>query len=257
LIIVPDGPLHRLPFDALVLADGKLLLERYAVALAPSSRLASSWWATSTPTEARPVLAFGGARFGQDTGLAPLPASVQEARAIARGAARGEVRLGAQASEAGLKREALQRFGIVHFATHARVEDKGVMSSALFLSPGNGDDGRVGVEEIAALSLDDALVVLSACRTVGGAIVSGEGLQGLTAPFLEAGARAVVATHWPIGDRSIVPLMQSFYDALRAGRPAGEALRAARLAAVRDGATPTLWAALTLTGDAALQPALR
>src|SRR5262249_10867757 len=37
IVIVPDGALHRLPFDALRLADGHYVFERYAVGLAPSA----------------------------------------------------------------------------------------------------------------------------------------------------------------------------------------------------------------------------
>ena len=35
IVVVPDGPLHRLPFDAMRLADGRYLFEPYAVGLAP------------------------------------------------------------------------------------------------------------------------------------------------------------------------------------------------------------------------------
>ena len=38
IVIVPDGPLHRLPFDALRLVDGRYLFERYAIGVAPSAR---------------------------------------------------------------------------------------------------------------------------------------------------------------------------------------------------------------------------
>ena len=56
LVIVPDGPLHRLPFDALVLRDGRRVVERAAVGMAPSARLAGL--APSAPAGAT-VVAFG------------------------------------------------------------------------------------------------------------------------------------------------------------------------------------------------------
>jgi CHAT domain-containing protein len=110
------------------------------------------------------------------------------------------------------------------------------------------------VEEIAGLTINADLVVLSACRTVGGTVVNGEGIQGLTTSFLEAGARAVVATYWPVRDRSIVPLISSFYQGLSLGLSAGDALRQAKLTSLRAGDSPALWAALTLTGDAGVRP---
>ena len=85
-------------------------------------------------------------------------------------------------------------------------------------------------------------------------VVTGEGIQRLVAPCLEAGARSVVATQWAVGDRSIVPLMSRFYSELKAGNPVGEALRTAKLAARESGAPPSVWAALALTGDAQVRP---
>ena len=37
LVVVPDGPLHRVPWDLLRLADGRYVVERYAVSVAPST----------------------------------------------------------------------------------------------------------------------------------------------------------------------------------------------------------------------------
>ena len=82
------------------------------------------------------------------------------------------------------------------------MDDRSLPRNMLVLSPSAGNDGFVGPDELSALSLRDALVVLSGCSTVGGIVLGGEGLRGLTAPLLEAGARAVVATHWAIGDQS-------------------------------------------------------
>jgi len=74
-----------------------------------------------------------------------------------------------------------------------------IANTALALAPEGAEDGFVHPAELAALGLQAELVVLSACRTAGGVIVRGEGIQGLAAPLLAAGARAVAATWWPIG----------------------------------------------------------
>jgi CHAT domain-containing protein len=93
------------------------------------------------------------------------------------------------------------------------------------------------------------MVVLSACRTAGGVVVDGEGVQGLTAPLLEAGARSVVATTWRVGDRAAARFVDRLYAGLARGSPVAEALRAARLAALRNGEPPAAWAAFTVVGD--------
>jgi hypothetical protein len=92
-------------------------------------------------------------------------------------------------------------------------------------------------------------VVLSACRTAGGVAITGEGMEGLTAPLVAAGARSVVATQWRIGDRSAVRLVSDFYSGLARGLPVAEALRSAKLAAIARGAPPSDWAGFTVVGD--------
>jgi CHAT domain-containing protein len=119
----------------------------------------------------------------------------------------------------------------------------------LALAPGLDEDGFVGPADLANLRLAADVVVLSACRTAGGWVVGGEGIQGLTAPLLQAGARSVLATLWPIKDRSRNTLIEPFYRGLADGLPATDALQRAKLEAIRNGAPPAVWASFTLIGD--------
>lgn len=286
LIVVPDAQLNRLPFDALRLADGRYVLERYAVSTAPSSAVLLALW-RSRPTagrrkaEAR-LLAFGDPAFAPeggegfrgrgsttadgseyrgafpgDGGLPRLPESGREARMVARYAPAAEVRLRGEASAAFLKRTPLEAYRVIHFATHAIVDERSVSRTALALAPGGGESGFVGPGDLAALRLRADLVVLSACRTAGGVLVGGEGVEGLTAPILEAGARSVVASSWRVGDRQTVALVQAFYEGLARGLPVGDALRAAKLDALRRGAPAAEWAAFSVIGDPLVTVPLR
>jgi CHAT domain-containing protein len=275
LIVVPDGPLHRLPFDALVLPDGRFVVERFAVAGAPSATVVARLWERrgETPPAGLLVLAdpqFAGERgapsggtelyrsaFSTRGSLPRLPAASQEARRIARYAPAPTVRRRGAASAAWLKQAPLTSYGLLHFATHAFVDEGNVAGTSLALAPGGGEDGFIGPAELASLTLAAELVVLSACRTAGGVLVRGEGVQGLAAPLLEAGARAVAATWWPIGDRATVRLMDDFYRAMAEGQPAAEALRTAKLAALARGAPAREWAAFTIVGDPLALPPLR
>src|SRR6185436_8040944 len=102
--------------------------------------------------------------------------------------------------------------GVLHFATHAVVDDWTSDRTALALAPGQGEDGSLTPAEILGLDLGVDLIVLSGCRTAAGPVVRGEGVQGLTAPLIAAGARAVVATLWPIRDADALRLVRHFYD---------------------------------------------
>ena len=280
LLVVPDGPLHHLPFDALVLADGTPAVERWAIGLAPSASLAATLWQRDQGARHRAepgrVLALGDPRFALELspaamreaetyrsafaatgGLPRLEGSGEEARTVARYAAGGsEVRTRDEASEAWLKGASLERFDVIHLATHAQVDERSLSRTALALAPGGAEDGFLSPADIAGLRLDADLVVLSACRTAGGVTIAGEGVQGLTTPLVAAGARSVVATQWRVGDRSTVRLVADLYDGLARGLPVAEALRTAKLAAIERGAPPAEWAGFTVVGDPLARVAL-
>ncbi|AHG88749.1 CHAT domain protein [Gemmatirosa kalamazoonensis] len=176
LVLVPDGPLHRAPFDLLRGRDGRALVDRYDVTLAPSASVAATWWTHAPRTPLPRLVAFGdpvGVRLDRATGVAAaadstpprLPAAAEEARRIGRFAPSAEVLVGAEASEARLRHTALADVGVLHFATHAQMDEWSLLRSALLLAPGGGDDGRVGVDELVGMRVGASLVVLSACRS--------------------------------------------------------------------------------------------
>jgi tetratricopeptide (TPR) repeat protein len=263
LIVVPDGPLHRVPWDLLRLADGSRVIEHYTVSIAPSAAIVAALWRRhGAPAEAdRPtrVLAFGDPTFAAEHGEAPsagdvpslprLEASGKEARLVARYAPDATLRLRAEASASYLEHARLDQYRVIHFATHAVVDDRSTAHTVLALAADTAGSGLVGPGDLAALRLDADLVVLSGCRTAGGVVVEGEGVQGLTAPLLQAGARAVVASQWRIADRSVLSFVDDFYRALADSLPVGDALRAAKLAALRRGEPAKAWAAFTTVGD--------
>ncbi len=258
LVVIPDRGLHRLPFSALVL-DGPVPAD-WGVSLSPSAAFLARLWrrpATGGPTT---LLAFGDPRrpgtaaagwreAPPDAGdLGPLEEGRGEARSVARYAAEGAALIGDQATEAALKRRA-SGYRVLHFATHAVVSDQVLTRTALLLAPGDGEDGVLFPAEISALPLTADLVVLSACRSAAGVAVTGEGLRGLAAPFLEGGARAVVGSAWRVNDREVREFMRHFYDGLADGRAVGPALEAARSEARARGLPSSLWAGFVVVGD--------
>jgi hypothetical protein len=264
LIIVPDGPVHRVAFDALRLPDGRYVAERYAVSLTPSAGVLAALWRRPRSSSERHMrlLAFGDPNLaaGEETragGYQRLPSSGREARLVASYSPASVVRARGDASEAFLKHANLDPFRVLHFATHTLVDEQTAARTALLLSPSGGENGLVGPGELAALHLDADLVVLSSCRSAGGVIVQGEGLQGLTAPLLQAGARSVIATQWEVGDRSTVRLIELLYRNLAGGAQVGDALHRAKLEVLHRGAPPREWAAFVTVGDPTVEVPLR
>jgi tetratricopeptide (TPR) repeat protein len=272
LIIIPDGPLYRLPFDALRLGSG-WLVERFALSQVPSASLALYLASRSTAAKSGAVMAFGDPRFEpaarsseaqslqadfqRSGGLVRLPNSGVEARRVAAFGAPATTLLREAASEAAIKRQLPRRVAVLHFATHSLVDDRVLGRSAIALAPGEGEDGFLTAAEASALPLDADLAMLSGCRTAGGVVLAGEGVQGLTGPFLEAGARAVIATQWAIGDAQSVPFVDRLYGYIARGATVSDALQRTKIEAIRAGVPVNQWAAFTLVGDWRSRPSLK
>lgn len=269
LVFLPEGVLHRLPFDVLRLPDGRFLVERFETAVAPSATVLTRL-AASQPQRAggaMRVLAFADALsspargrdsisdsplfvslFGSASMLPRLIGARSEVAAVKRAMPTTVVKSGGDATETSIKRDAAS-YDVLHFATHAVVDEWSGASAALALTPTATDDGLFDSSEIARLRLSASLVVLSACRTVGGEVIAGEGVHGLTTAFLQAGARSVVATAWRVNDREVVPVVTSFYQQLARGQGVGASLRTAQLSAIKRGVPASVWGAFTLVGD--------
>jgi CHAT domain-containing protein len=265
LIVVPDGPLHGLPFEALPSIRGRgSLLEDFAVSYVPSATLFVALRAARESAAPRTLLALanptGGAeasqsaslrRFYEKEGLRAggLPYAGREARALAQWAGIGsEIYVGEEATESRAKQK-LSDFGILHFATHGLVSERYPARSALRLAAQGGEDGFLQAREIANLRVAAEMVVLSGCRTARGRVLAGEGPQSLARAFFQAGAPTVVASLWDVGDEATARLMQLFYAGLAAGHPRTEALREAKLTLKREARPSSEWAAFVLLGE--------
>jgi CHAT domain-containing protein len=251
LIIAPHAELHYLPFEALIrrtpTGEG-FLIESFDVAYVPS---ASVWSQLARRAPAAPTAGL--------LALAPQPTaltgSVDEVEAISRGAPGASVLIGELATESAFRARA-SGHRVIHLATYGVLNPLNPLFS--FVELRNGDDGeadgRLEVHEIFGLDLQAELVVLSACQTGLGRgyrrdVPPGDDWVGLVRAFLYAGARAVVASLWPVEDRATAQLMALFYDGLRAGKPAVAALGDAKRAFILEDevAHPFYWAGFSLT----------
>jgi CHAT domain-containing protein len=248
LVLVPDGLLQTLPFEALrASADAPPLAARFEIAVEPSAGL---WLrfrrATRTPAR-QPVLALADAA---------LPWGRAEAQAAVEALGGGTALLGADASERALKRLDLRSYGMIHFAAHAVVDEEKPERSAVLLSPGAGDeDGLLQMREVAALDLSGRPVVLAACSSTQGTVLPGEGVLGLGRAFFQAGASAVLGSLWPLRDEEAAAFFFAFYRRVGEGATLGAALAAARRERIEAGEPAAAWAGYVLLGDDSLAPA--
>jgi CHAT domain-containing protein/Tfp pilus assembly protein PilF len=187
--------------------------------------------------------------------LRPLPAARDEVCRIARLFPQEQVAVftGPDATEETVKTNAwVASARNLHFASHGLLDENHPELSGLRLTHGDGseEDGLLQVREIFNLELHADLVVLSACNTGLGKVVSGEGLIGMTRAFFYAGAGSVVVSLWQVDDESTSDLMVSFYRHLQEVGDKSEALRRAKLELI-DGSRffhPYFWAPFILVG---------
>jgi len=242
LLVVPHDTLHYLPFAALRTPEGRWIIEDYAVATLPSASVLKYLQAKGQGANAG-ALAVGNPDLGP---ALTLRYAEREARAVGAHYPGATVLVRQAATEPKVK--ALSgSAGVLHFATHAEMNQKDPLASALLLVPEAPDDGHLEVRKIFGLDLHARLVVLSACETGLGPLSKGDELVGLQRAFLYAGTPAVVTTLWKVDDRASYRLMEAFYDDLATRGPA-EALRQAQRATMAEFPHPFAWAAFGLTG---------
>lgn len=193
--------------------------------------------------------------------LPSLPGADRELTAMARALGVRDPRLltGAEATETAVKRAPLHDARVLAFATHGLGPGSmvGVSEPALVLTPpaepSAFDDGLLLASEAAQLDLDADWVILSACDTAAGATPDAAGYTGLARGFILAGARTVVASHWPVRDDVAARLtVETVRLAARDGRVA-PALRRAMLALMDDrgvpgSADPAVWGPFVVIG---------
>ncbi len=269
VVVIPDGPLHHVPFDLLRFpsadGSGSYWLQRLTLSLAPSvSTLEALKASPEADTEAtRPWLLIGQPAYSGDAATqvrtGPLAVPPRELRHAAREmeaiaeALDGKwvERLAGQAVTEAAFRAAVPRARGVHFVGHGHLDDFSALMSGLIVTPAGVDDGLITVAEVERMSLDADIVVLSACSTAEGHPERWEGLVGLTRAFLQAGARRVVSSLSGVEDATTARFMEHFYQEIARGRSYAEALREAKLAIFRSDEgdqMPLAWAAFTLFG---------
>lgn len=241
LVIVPDGALHALPFEALFVGAGRErapLVQRTEVsyASAPAVLLAREEGTASLAGAIR-LAAFGDPRTGRAGGsaraaaagvqLAPLPHAQREVEGLRALWPEAHVYVGPRASESRFYDE-LARASVLHVASHGLLDRRDPSFSALVLardtSGSSDEDGLVQAFEVSRRRGRLELVTLSACESGRGRAVGGEGLLGLSRAFTLAGAKRLLASLWKVDDAQTADFMLAFYRRVRAGHAPAAAL---------------------------------
>ncbi len=269
IVIVPDGPLWNLPFQALMSPRGRFLIEERAVSYAPSLSAMYRLRERREQRGTRPdrLVALGDPAGPSGNGR--LPHAAREVRGLATLYGRDSRVFTGPAATEGALRTAAREASVVHIATHGELGPSSPMYSFLTLGGTAGavdpaEDGRLEAWEVANLALPVEVAVLSACESARGATGGGEGVMGLSWSLFAAGASTAVVSLWKVDSSSTTDLMLAFHRArvtARAmpgaagsgrtspGRTAAAMRTASRaLLATREYRHPFYWAGFIVAG---------
>jgi CHAT domain-containing protein/Tfp pilus assembly protein PilF len=306
LSFVLNGALTSLPLQLLVTRDpaGKALanvdwlVRTHAITVLPSvASLRVLRGKSAPPSAEKPLIGFANPVFDSDRlqqdprvvadvaasrgirgavadivelrdALPPLPETATELKEVAASvkADPTDVILGAAATETRVKRERLDRYRIIYFATHGLLAGEVAEFAKLNAEPAlvlslpqkatEFDDGLLTASEVAQLKLNADWVVLSACNTASGENPGAEALSGLARAFFYAGGRSLLVSNWRVESESAVVLMVGTFQALAADPKLShaEALRKSMLAMIGDTqhpdwARPKYWAPFVVVGE--------
>ena len=265
LVIVPDGLLWHLPFEALQPAEDHYVVDHAQVSYAPSlsslremrkqrlpagpSLVAYGNPELSTNFKTRFELAYDGVK---------LEASTEQEEEIRRitttyGATASRLYAGPQASEERVKSD-ISRGRIVHFSSPAILDDTSPMSSFIGLSSTTQQDGFLQLREVMDLQSSAEMVVASTAQQSVG--FSGNAAVGFSWAWFVAGTPATLVSRWKVEAPTSSTLLSGFYSSIKPStrtrvsktRALHQSLLTIRRSADRQ--HPYYWASFALIGDA-------
>jgi CHAT domain-containing protein/tetratricopeptide (TPR) repeat protein len=272
LLIIPDGILAQLPFEALITKMGDTTYLDYSTLpyLIRESSINYAYSANLLFNSGKEIhddkynllaFSYSGIQTLAENNVRKndemeLPHSAVELNAI-KAVFPGDNRFyyDEEATESIFKQQAPQ-YSILHLAVHGFADTLDGDDSRLVFKQGNDtiNDSNLYMHELYGMRLDNTrLAVLSACETGIGKEFRGEGVFSMARGFIYAGCPTVIMSLWPIGDEFSANIMAEFYRLLKKGDSASGSLREAKLGFIKKqqelNAHPTNWAAFVYMGE--------
>ncbi len=219
ILIAPHGPVHEVPFAAL-LAEGARPFVQPDSPLLTFTPSVTFWKRTrQRRSDAPAALCLAVGYEGESQVLRHTEAEAHFIAAVTG----GEVWAGGQPKAVALAERGGQ-FRWLHVACHGRFDPVSPLDS--YLETGAGE--RLTARQVLAWRLPVELVTLSACQTGVSQVQRGDEPMGLVRAFLTAGAGAVLVSQWAVADWPTFLLMRRLYQELMAGAEAAAALQTAQ-----------------------------
>ena len=232
LIFIPEGKLGLAPFAVFTDANSKYLCEFHRICVVPSLHILTVMAACPSDyhnttgalvvgdPDLKDVVHRGTREFEA------LEFSREEATIIAQMLSARPL-VGEEATKDKILK-LMPSVALMHFASHGSSKSEILFAPSLarFSPTAREEDYLFTVKDVFGLQLRAKLVVLSTCHGAYGKI-SPEGVVNLPRAFLCSGARSVLASLCMVEDKASLWFMTYFYEHLREGKTASEALNQA------------------------------
>ncbi|WP_394759815.1 CHAT domain-containing protein [Flavobacterium sp.] len=249
LIIIPDGILNFLPFEALITQKSNTsnfskmhyLLNDFKVGYNNSV----SFYLDEKPFQNHKESVLGIFPVFENSSL-ELTFSKKELENL-KANFEGKYLENNQATFANFKANA-SNFSILHLSTHASSGDIIEPASIRFY------DQEIVYSELYNLNIKPNLVVLSACETGLGKLYKSEGTMSVARGFQFAGAQNLLFSLWKVNDYTTSVFMDNFYKNIKKGNSYFESNHEAKLDFINDKTIPNTkkspyyWSAMVYYG---------
>lgn len=273
-LFIPDGYLHKIPFEALLykpikgatFGGANFLIQQYPISYIHSAFL---WLHPITgsavaETEKEKILGLAPG-FSSDfykkvnvdsaKKFAGLPRTLKSLKSLS--AAYPMDLYAEQAAKKSAFFSQAPKYPVLHFGTHAVANDASPSLSYLVLAPEKQGDsltkGYLFTNDIYATHLNARLAILTACQTGKGQIKKGEGVMSLARAFRYAGCHSILMTLWQVNESPTAKITEYFYENIHKDKPLNVALHEAKIRYLTDAkpyeANPYNWSALILIGE--------
>ena len=247
VVIVADGPLHLIPFAALIDENGRYLSESLQLRHVPSLVVANLMMEHRLEREGltSPLIVGDPAA---PLRKCRLPCANEEARMIGK-LLNVEPLIGEHATKVQVLQN-LEKASLIHIAAHGDMKRGEILLAPNPGSKGKKEDYMLMLSDLEGRSLKAKLVVLSCCHSAEGE-VKADGVIGIARAFLGAGACSVLVALWAISDEGTLFLMKTFYEHLSRGLKANESLSKTMesMRKTTKFCDPHYWAPFVLIGD--------
>ena len=263
LTIIPDGDFHKLAFESLLLPGSTesapiYLIDKTPISYSLGLQLSRHFQGSKPSRVASFSPSFGTTTIASQRSCASgsfsqLLCNHQEASSSAA-LLNGDHFDGVEASVENFINN-IPNYDLIHLASHACVDTSDYLNSRLILN-----DGVVSIRDLYSIDFNGKTIILSACSTAEGQIMSGEGVFNLVRVLTELGCKDMIVSLWPIDDCETFKLLNKYFSNIAEGIPPAIALQKAKTDYIKSAdklrAQPFFWAPLIYLSNDITTPQL-